>query len=501
MHVIASRWAAAVAASTLVLALPTVALAAPTVPSARAVAAAAADEGVAPPTDVRVDVVQGQPALRVSWGAPALPGSLLVTGYRVTVDGVPVADVPATDLTVTLSANLVLGRSYAVGVAAVTPTGVSEPVGESQTLYVNPVTTVQAANPTNPLAGREWGMYLGVTDPAMNAWARFSQADRDRYAMIPMMNKAKYFGKWIPDGAAYGKTRDYIENAQAGDPTKVTVMTLFRMFPWEGEAYVTKRLPTAAEQASYRRYVTETARAIGSDRVAVVVQPDGFFAKLAYEAHRKRGLSRKKALLPAKMLAWTARTLAQGPNTTVYMDMGSEDWARGVVGPTAKFLKLVGVKYARGFSLNVSHKNYLDREIAYGAKVVAALAAMGIPDKHFVLDTSDNGNPFHGAELNAGKDRADYLPPGDINPCATPADLTVKGKICTALGVPPTTDVDNPRWGLSSSVAAAAARHVDAYLWVSRPWLPQQGAGGTAFSKSFADRLVATWPFSPYFTG
>ena len=498
MHAVASRWAAALAASTLLLALPTAALASPTGPSTRA---AAADEGVAPPTDVRVDVVQGQPALRVSWGAPALPGSLLVTGYRVTVAGVPVADVPATDRTLTLTAGLVLGRSYAVAVSALTPGGASEPVGESQTLYVNPVTTVQAANPTNPLAGREWGMYLGVTDPAMNVWARFSQADRDRYAMIPMMSKAKYFGKWIPDSAAYSKTRDYIENAQAGDPSKVAVMTLFRMFPWEGEADVTKRLPTAAEQASYRRYVTETARAIGSDPVAVVVQPDGFFAKLAYEAHRKRGLSRAKALLPAKMLAWTAKTLAQGPNTTVYMDMGSEDWARGVVGPTAKFLKLAGVQYARGFSLNVSHKNYLDREIMYGEKVVAALAAMGLPGKHFVLDTSDNGNPFSGAELNAGKDRADYLPPGDINPCATAADLATKGKICTALGVPPTTDVDNPQWGLSPTVAAAAARNVDAYLWVSRPWLPQQGAGGTGFSKAFADRLVGAWPFSPYFTG
>lgn len=497
MHAAASRWALVVAATTLVLGLPAVALAAPDGTVARA---AAADEP-APPTDVRVDVVQGQPALRVSWSPPALPASLVVTGYRISLDGVAVADVAATERTATLTAGLVLGRTHSVGVSALTLSGASPPSTEAQTLYVNPVTTVQAANPTNPLAGRDWGMYLGVTDPAINSWARFGQADRDRYALIPMMHKAKYFGKWIPDSAAYAKTRDYIENAQAGDPEKVAVMTLFRMFPWEGEAYVTKRLPTAAEQASYRRYVTETARAIGSDRVAVVVQPDGFFAKLAYEAARKRGLSRSQALLPAKMLAWTAKTLAQGANTTVYMDMGSEDWARGVVGPTAKFLKLVGVKYARGFSLNVSHKNYLDREIQYGEKVVAALAAMGIPDKHFVLDTSDNGNPFHGAELNAGKDRSDYLPPGDVTPCATPADLTTKGRICTALGVPPTTDVDNPAWGLPPAVAASAARNVDAYLWVSRPWLPHQGAGGTGFSKAYADRLVATWPFSPYVAG
>lgn len=463
--------------------------------------AAAAEPSPAPPAAVRVDVVAGQPALRVSWSPPDQPGAP-VTGYRVWVDGQETATVPATELSATISASqgasLLLGRSYLVGVAALTAAGSSEVVAEPQTLYVNPVTTVQPANPTNPLAGREWGVYLGRTDPAMNTWLRLSPAERDAYALIPMMHKAKFFGKWIPDSAAYAKTRDYIENAQAGDPARLTVMTLFRMFPWEGEEYITKRLPTAAEQASYRTYVTETARAIGDDPVAVVVQPDGFFAKLAYEAHRKRGVSRKKALLPAKMLAWTARTLAHGPRTTVYMDMGSEDWARGVVGPTARFLKLVGVEHVRGFSLNVSHKNYLEREIAYGKKVVKALAAMGIKDKHFVLDTSDNGNPFHGAELNAGKDRADYLPPGDVDPCAKPADLRKKGKICTALGVPPTTDVDDPRWGLSAKVARTAARYVDAYLWVSRPWLPHQGAGGTGFSTSFADRLQRTWPYSPY---
>ena len=42
------------------------------------------------------------------------------------------------------------------------------------------------------------------------------------------------------------------------------------------------------------------------------------------------------------------------------------------------------------------------------------------------------------------------------------------------LGVPPTVDVANPRWGLSAENAAAAEEHVDAYLWFGRPWLNMQ---------------------------
>jgi hypothetical protein len=240
------------------------------------------------------------------------------------------------------------------------------------------------------------------------------------------------------------------------------------------------------------------AQAIGNNRVATVLQPDGFFAWKAFEVWKAK-VGKKKALVPAKLLAWTSKTLAQaGPNSTVYVDMGSEDWARGKVAPVAKFLKLSGVKYARGFSLNVSHKNYLDREILFAKKVSQALATMGLPGKHAVLDTSDNGQPFHGSEINPqGAQTPNYTEPGWIGPCKKKNQRTP----CTAMGIPPTTDVDNKAWGLKPKVAKTAAQYVDAYLWVSRPWLPNQGQGGTKFSPKFAGLLMKTWEFSAFFAG
>ncbi len=448
-----------------------------------------------PPKELHTTVTPGQQAIRVSWSAPTgLPFPLL---YDVLVDGAVVATLPLTTTSYTITSGLEVGRTYDIAVRGTLGPVIGTEASTEQTLYIAPVTTVQDANPSNPLAGREWGVYLGPQDPAYNGWARLGQAAKDEFAPIAMIHKAKFFGKWVPDSQAYDLTRQYIANAQDGDPDKLTIMTLFRMFPWEGEARIDQRLPTKAEQASYKKFVRGTAQAIGDNPVAVVLQPDGYFVKKAFEAFVGK-VGRKQALLPARLLKWTSKTLSAQPHTTVYVDMGSEDWAVGDAAAVAKWLKLSGVEFARGFSMNVSHKNYLDREINFAKAVSQELDGLGLPGKHAVLDTSDNGQPFAGSEINPrGPHGGPYTAPGEIDPCETKHEKTP----CTALGVPPTTDVDNPLWGLSAADEATAAKYVDAYLWVSRPWLPNQGTGGAGFDKGMATSLLATWEFSPYFSG
>jgi endoglucanase len=478
----------------LLIALVAAMLAAPSTSTA----SAAGTTSLGQPEHLHTTVVGGRKAIRVTWSPPTtgVPVGLV---YEVLLDGDVVDTVTALQpLESTIAgAGLTVGHTYRVGVRSVLGPAQSATASTTQQLYIAPVTTVQARNRSNPLAGHEWGVYRGIHDPAMLVWRKLGQDDQDKFAPIVMMQKSKFFGRKISDADAYAETKDYIETTQDGDPDRQTVMTLFRMFPWEGEASILDRLPTKAEQAGYKRFVNGVARAIGDNRVAVVVQPDGFIAWRAYTVLKPK-LGARRALLPARMLAWTARTLSKaGPHVSIYMDMGSEDWARGRVAPVAKFLKLSGVKYARGFSLNVSHKNYLDREILFARKVSRALARKGLPGKHAVLDTSDNGHPFAGKEINPlGSQQPDYTPPGEIGPCRKKHQR----KPCTALGVPPTTDVDNPQWGLKPSVGKVAARYVDAYLWVSRPWLPDQGRGGTQFSPRYASLLLKTWPFSPYFT-
>jgi endoglucanase len=118
-------------------------------------------------------------------------------------------------------------------------------------------------------------------------------------------------------------------------------------------------------------------------------------------------------------------------------------------------------------------------ELEYGEQIVRALAADGIPGKHFVINTDENGAPFL-----AGQYR------GDANEARACRDA--HDKICVTLGIPPTTDVANPRWGLSGADRAIARSDVDAYLWAGRPWVDNNSG---LFFYSRALQLAASSPF------
>ena len=86
-----------------------------------------------------------------------------------------------------------------------------------------------------------------------------------------------------------------------------------------------------------------------------------------------------------------------------------------------------------------------------------------------------------------------YTGPDPTNPVVWKSVDTAAKVTCETLGVPPTADVANPRWGLSAKTARRAARFVDAYLWFGRPWLHHEGS--QPFRTKRAIKLVRTTPF------
>jgi hypothetical protein len=96
-----------------------------------------------------------------------------------------------------------------------------------------------------------------------------------------------------------------------------------------------------------------------------------------------------------------------------------------------------------------------------------------------VINTAENGAPF----LN-GQYRGD---PSNARVCRNSGD-----RVCATLGIPPTTDVANPRWRLSGTDRSLARRYADAYLWIGRPWLDY---GAAPFDMSRALGLAASTPF------
>lgn len=371
-----------------------------------------------------------------------------------------------------LAAATVFALTGSAAALAPAATAVTAPAALDSTASNSIVHLPTAQNPNNPLAGRTWGTYEGNADPAWPPYVASTGKTHQMLATIALTPKAKWFGRWLTTANIGEKVHQYIDNATANDPDALVQMTLFAMNPWEKD--VRNGVPTAAQAAYYKRYVTNFANAIGDTHVAIIQQPDGPFALQA--PHGSWAYS--------NLLNWATRKLSALPNATVYVEGGSNDWMHGNVNREVQLLLHDGVAYAHGFAFGTTHFDSTQAQIMFGTKVVHALARRGVPDTHFVIDTGDNGRPFTGLWWVRHPSGQGY---NDARRCTTLTETH-----CVTLGIPPTTDVANPAWGLSATARADAARYVDAYLWISRPWITPVNE---TFKMSYALDVVKTNPY------
>jgi endoglucanase len=328
----------------------------------------------------------------------------------------------------------------------------------------------------NPFATHPWGVYKGKMEPSWVAWNNATGTRKDHLAYIANQAKDHWFGHWNPNDKIADQVRDYIANSQDGDKDALVQMAIFRVVPWEHEAC--NRLPTKAEKASYRQWIDRFAGAVGNTPTAIVLQPDGPFALCAPGGSR----------VPSKLVAYAARVLSAQPETSVYIEAGASDWPmfgpKGGVTAAVRILVRGGIEYARGFALNGTHYASIEANVARAQAIRKMLAAKGYPGRKVVINTSNNGHPF-----NFGK----YTGPDPVNPVVCDSVDTPASVTCETLGVPPTADVANPKWGLPADTARMAAKWVDAYLWFGRPWLHH--VGSQPFVTKRAVKLVRTTPF------
>lgn len=304
-------------------------------------------------------------------------------------------------------------------------------------------------SPGDPLSGLRWGNYSGPLDEVFPAYRRARGAERSLLGEIALRPRVRWFGPWYSDAQAQRTAREYIANVTGGNPNVLVQMAVFRLVPWEDAACL--RLPTAAEQSSYQRWIQAFAAGIGDARVALILQPDLPFAHCV--PHH--------STLPLRLVAYAAKVFGALPRTSVYIDAGAADWPS--VGEAAAILRTAGIGYARGFALDATHYDSTSRQVLFGQEVSRRLAADGFPGRHVVINTAQNGRPFTYQQYHDGSAYA--------NAPVCPSRAAAR---CVALGIPPTWQVASPRWRLSARVRAVAARYVDAYLWIGRPWLDRQ---------------------------
>jgi hypothetical protein len=313
------------------------------------------------------------------------------------------------------------------------------------------------ANPTNPLVGQQWGVYKGGQDGVYPAFLAARGANRALLAKVALQPRARWYGSWIATRDIRARVHDEIAamRQDAHNPNVLLPMALFRQFPGHERD---KGIPwTLADQQAYRDWYAAVARGIGSAHALIILEPD---LPVALKGWRPD--------IRLRLVNYAARTLAALPNTVIYIDAGASDWL--TAGQQAALLKAAGVARVRGFALDGTHYTPTVDNIRRGRETVAALAKRGIPGKHFVIDTSDNGRGFTFGQYYARHPNG-FFP--NAEPCQSKADTR-----CVTLGIPPTWQVANPAWHFSAKVADIAERFVDAFVWYNRPWLTN-----------------ATWPF------
>ena len=235
--------------------------------------------------------------------------------------------------------------------------------------------------------------------------------------------------------------------------------------PWEHAACGS--LPTGAEKASYDQWIDAFAAGIGSSRVALILQPDLPFAMCV--PHHSR--------VPLQMVAYAAQKFGSLPHTSVYIDAGAADWP--TVSQARALLLAAGVRYARGFALDATHYDSTQHEILFGARVAGALARSGVPGRHFVINTAST----------AGR--------SPISSTTGPTSTTRRSARAPLAAVrdaghPAHGERRQPALGTVRTARSFAARFVDAYLWIGRPWLDDQS---DPFDLQRALALARTTPF------
>ena len=315
----------------------------------------------------------------------------------------------------------------------------------------------------NPIAHVAWA--APRNDGPWSAYESATGANRTLLGRLAAQPRAAWLGWSIPPSQVRAEAAQTVALAQNGNPNVLTEFATDELYPWAAMQPNGFDQPTL--NASYNVRADETwyrnmAAGIGSARALVVVQIDLPFAR------------RMKSTAPEQVNTYASKVLSADPHTTVYIDSGTYTW----LSPAQAATLLIGngIRYARGFSLNDTGYESTTQEDVYGAQIVAALAKQGVKGKHFIVDTVENGQPYMPRNVGRGKGLND-----------TPRCHAGVKTPCQRLGIPPTTNVAAPQWGLSATASKDARLYCDGYVWSGQPW----DIDGGPFLKKYALWLAA----------
>ncbi len=264
---------------------------------------------------------------------------------------------------------------------------------------------VRLASEANPLAGATF--YVNPNSAAMRA---AQKGDPPSPELTTIANTPQAY--WVVPGSSASTVAKY-----AGDAQAAGAMPVFSIYGIPHRDCGSFAAGGMGSGDAYRGWIDLIAGQLGGSPAAIIVEPDALAM-----ADCLSGDQRQERF---DLIRYAVDTLTRNPAAAVYVDAGHLRWHSAE--EMASRLNQAGLENARGFSLNTANFFTTEDEIGYGE------AISGLTNgKHYVIDTSRNGNGPAPAE-----------PLDWCNP---------RGR---ALGAPPTTVTAGP--------------HADAYLWIKRP--------------------------------
>jgi endoglucanase len=231
----------------------------------------------------------------------------------------------------------------------------------------------------DPFAGRE--LYV---DPDSNARREAAVAraddDEERARLLDRVGDHPQ-ADWIGDWFSTGQVREIVD-ARVSQITQVgayPVLVLYAIPVRDCDQYSQGGFSSSE---AYLEWVQEVAAGIGDRAAAVVLEPDSVALMhcLSSEERDERLATLRQAV----------SILGEG-DLAVYLDGGHSNWHSTQV--MEQRLRAAGVDQARGFALNVSNFRWTEDELDYGRELADRLDG-----RHFVIDTSRNGQGPHGDE-------------------------------------------------------------------------------------------------------
>jgi endoglucanase len=244
-------------------------------------------------------------------------------------------------------------------------------------VYVSGPTSEPPAS--NPFAGVNF--YI---DPHSNArktadsWRSSRPADAAEMDKIASQPQADWFGDWNSDIQKAVDARTTTITSAGALPVFVAYNIPFRDCGSHSSG-------GASTPDAYRTWITNFANGIGDRRAVVILEPDALAALDC--------LSRTDQQMRMELIKYAVETLKAKRAIAVYIDAGHSRWHSASI--MISRLTSAGIAAADGFSLNVS--NFIENaELrTYGEQISA-----GVGGKHFIIDTSRNGQGSNGEWCN-----------------------------------------------------------------------------------------------------